>query len=120
MDADLVKAAVTAITAAFAKPAAEAAVAGGGKIWLWLKTRLAGADAETAKAIEAEPGKASMPSRLQGILLDVLQSDPAAAEALQRLLAEADGPAVAQTATIGGDNGRVVQISGSGNNVSTR
>jgi hypothetical protein len=120
MDEKLIEAAVAAVAGALVKAAAEPALSAGRKVWDWLKGRLSGGDAEAAKAIEAAPDRPSAPDKIRGLLKDVLYGDPAAGEALRALLTEAGVlPAVTQTATVTGDHGRVVQIGGSGNQVTT-
>jgi hypothetical protein len=115
---DLVKAAATAAVGALTKAALEPALAGGRKVWDWLKAKLTGPQAAMAAAVEQDPADPGAADAVSGLLKSLLHRDPGALAELRALLGEAGVTATVQVATASGAGSKVTQISGSGNAVS--
>ncbi len=114
----LVETATNAAVGALTKAAVEPALAAGRKVWDWLRGRVAGDDARTVAAIEADPAKPSAPTKITALLQDLLHDNPDAIAQLRALLEGAGGlQAINQTANITGDNNKVAQVAGTGNKV---
>ncbi|MBK1657779.1 hypothetical protein [Paracraurococcus ruber] len=122
MDTDkLIQAAVGAAIGTLTKAAADPILTKGREVWDWIKRRATGADAEMAKAVEAEPGKPSAPVKVTALLQDLLHDNPAAIAELRQLLGAAEkSGAVTQTANFQGDRNEVNQVAGSGNIIGSR
>jgi len=97
----------------FGKDAAkEAAESTGKSIWSWIKGKLTSpAGAEAVADVESAPDKPENAQALQAALTKALAKDPAAAEALAKLLSEHGVSLSTQTANVIGDGNKVGQAS---------
>jgi hypothetical protein len=113
--AEAVKAAIGALT----KEAVGPALAAGGRVWSWLKTKLTGTEAAaTVAAVEAEPARASVQHKLSGAILELLETQPTLAAGLEQELRESGyREAVTQTANVAGNQNTTAQTAGQGNTV---
>ncbi len=111
--AEAVKAAIGALT----KEAVGPALAAGGRVWAWVKGKLTGTEAQASvTAVEADPTKASARHKLFGALLELLEVHPGLANELDQALRESGyREAVAQTATVTGNQNTTAQMAGQGN-----
>ncbi|MEM1010821.1 MAG: hypothetical protein AAGI46_01220 [Planctomycetota bacterium] len=102
--------------------AAVDAVAGGAaRVWVWLKSRFTGSDANVVTDAEAEPDADEHWDILRGKLTKRLKADPDLAKELQGLLAEVApelaAGAVRQHADVRGRGNVTTQVGGSSNKV---
>jgi hypothetical protein len=94
----------------------KAGLAGGGRLWGWIRGKAGGADAAVLDAVAKAPEKASATDKVSGLLKDLLDGNPDLQEELAALLTEAKADAV-QQARAEGDGIVQVQVAGSGNPV---
>ena len=114
----MIDTAVGAVIGALTRAAAEPALAAGGRIWAWLKQEISGDDANAAAAIEADAARPSAPTKVKALLQNLLHAQPALAQELDRMLAEAGGrDAITQSANVHGNRNIVAQTAGTNNRV---
>ncbi|MEM7807010.1 MAG: hypothetical protein AAF561_02750 [Planctomycetota bacterium] len=101
--------------------AVDAAAGGAARVWVWLKSRFTGSDANVVTDAEAEPDADEHWDILRGKLTKRLKADPGLAADLQRLLAEIAPDQTAggthQTAAVKGRGNTTTQVGGSSNKV---
>ena len=105
---------VTPYLATFGQDAAKEAASSAGKaIWGWVKGKLTGeAGKEAVANLEAAPGAPQSAQSLQAALIEALNKEPSAAEALAALLKHHGVAFPSQTMTVTGDGNKSAQASG--------
>jgi hypothetical protein len=113
--AEAVKAAIGALT----KEAVGPALAAGGRVWTWVKSKLAGTEVQAIVAVvEAKPAAASVPHKLSGAVRELLETQPELSSELEQVLRESGyREAVVQTANVTGNQNTTAQTAGQGNMV---